>query len=278
LDVWEAILAHDSTTGLECIHRTLDAGSDPRQFARQMVEYMRSLLMVRMGSADQVDAPPEVRALMARHAHSMEVPALLRIIQIFNRAAVEVKASWLPTLPLEIAFIESLEPPQPAPATAEPPPEPARQGARSRGRAAHKAAGPEPGPTVSSSSPEPEDPPVPMNPSEALRFDDLWRQSLASIRQANPNLYGLVNSAKTRRLVNGILTLGFSGNVLKEKMEKGDNIQSAQVIISQVFGESVTIRCEALTGRQSTPPPGVDNDGMVASALRDLGGEIVDIH
>jgi hypothetical protein len=28
---------------------------------------------------------------------------------------------------------------------------------------------------------------------------------------------------------------------------------------------------------RSTPPAEVDSDGMVASALRDLGGEIVDI-
>ena len=46
----------------------LDAGSDPRQFARQVVEYLRRLLLVRMGNADQVDATPETRAAMARHA------------------------------------------------------------------------------------------------------------------------------------------------------------------------------------------------------------------
>jgi hypothetical protein len=31
------------------------------------------------------------------------------------------------------------------------------------------------------------------------------------------------------------------------------------------------------SGSKNKPPDEVDNDGMVASALRDLGGEIVDI-
>jgi len=278
LDVWEALLASDSTAGLQCIHRALDGGSDPRQFARQMVEYMRSLLMVRMGNADQVDASPEVRAQMARHAHSIEVLELLRIIQAFNRAAVEARASWMPALPLEMAFIESLEKPQPASSPTAIPPEPPRHATRSPGKPAPKVITPEPAQSDSPGSPEPNEPSIPVDPTEARRFNELWHQLLEAIRKANPNLYGLVNSAKTRRLVNGILTLGFSGDVLKEKMEKGENIQSAQAIISQIFGETVVIRCEALTGRQSSPPPGVDNDGMVASALRDLGGEIVDIH
>jgi hypothetical protein len=30
--------------------------------------------------------------------------------------------------------------------------------------------------------------------------------------------------------------------------------------------------------RRGSPPPDIDSDGMVATALRDLGGEIVDVH
>jgi hypothetical protein len=39
----------------------------------------------------------------------------------------------------------------------------------------------------------------------------------------------------------------------------------------------VLIRCRVITGKQSAPPADVDTDGMVAAALRDLGGEIVDM-
>ena len=48
--------------GWICIHAALDAGSDPRQFARQVVDYLRGLLLIRMGNARLVDATAEVRA------------------------------------------------------------------------------------------------------------------------------------------------------------------------------------------------------------------------
>jgi DNA polymerase-3 subunit gamma/tau len=51
IEVIDAMQKHQSAQGLEAIHRSLDSGSDPRQFARQIVEYLRSLLLVSMGNA-----------------------------------------------------------------------------------------------------------------------------------------------------------------------------------------------------------------------------------
>ncbi len=44
LDLVDALLEADARAGLENIHRALDAGSDPRQYARQVVDYLRDLL------------------------------------------------------------------------------------------------------------------------------------------------------------------------------------------------------------------------------------------
>src|SRR3990170_3147062 len=38
LDLVDALVARDAAAGLDLIHQTLDAGSDPRQFARQVVD------------------------------------------------------------------------------------------------------------------------------------------------------------------------------------------------------------------------------------------------
>jgi len=42
VDLVSAILACQADKGLDCIHQALDSGTDPRQFARQVVEYLRS--------------------------------------------------------------------------------------------------------------------------------------------------------------------------------------------------------------------------------------------
>jgi hypothetical protein len=39
----------------------------------------------------------------------------------------------------------------------------------------------------------------------------------------------------------------------------------------------IQFRCVVSGGKSGSLPPDVDGEGMVASALRDLGGEIVDI-
>jgi hypothetical protein len=43
-----------------------------------------------------------------------------------------------------------------------------------------------------------------------------------------------------------------------------------------VFGAQVPLRCVVASGKKGAPAE-VDSDGIVATALRDLGGEIVDV-
>src|SRR5512140_2837133 len=54
LDVLSSISEHDPARGLESIHKALDGGADPRSLARQIVEYLRGLLLIQMGNNNQV--------------------------------------------------------------------------------------------------------------------------------------------------------------------------------------------------------------------------------
>ena len=83
------MLSKEAAAGLNVIHTTLDAGSDPRQFTRQLVEYLRSVLLVRMGNAEHVDTTNEVRHVMAQQAQAFEEAQLLRTIRLFNQVAVD---------------------------------------------------------------------------------------------------------------------------------------------------------------------------------------------
>jgi DNA polymerase III subunit gamma/tau len=278
LEVIEAMLSHQSAKGLEAIHRSLDAGSDPRQFARQIVDYLRSLLLVAMGNAAQVDATTEARHQMARHAQALPVPELLRVIQAFNQAATETRSSWQPALPLEMAFIEAItptgtpgesEPPATAPAKTQTPEKvPPTVEKPSRPAVIPKATDPEPAVEAEMSS---------TDTSANQQLNKNWEQVLARVREQNPNLYGVVNSAVSRVLRNNVLTLGFRGEVLKLQVEKAANLELVQRVLKQVMGTDIYVRVVLVSGKKSTPPPEVDSDGMVASALRDLGGEIVDV-
>ena len=69
--------------------------------------------------------------------------------------------------------------------------------------------------------------------------------------------------------------LGFASDVLKDKMEKEENLSAVQAALDDIAGVPMQVRCFIASGKSGEVPPGVDNSGMVAAALR-LGGEIVD--
>jgi DNA polymerase-3 subunit gamma/tau len=279
LEVVDALLQGEAAKGLDVIHQALDAGSDPRQYARQVVDYLRSLLLVRMGNADQVEATPELRVQMARHAQAFDTAGLLGVIRAFNQASNEARGAWQPSLPLEMALVESLtrllEATQVEPAEASVSSAQATRPARKRSAPRRKVPAEEgEAPTEDEEEPEEE---TPANAEAAKLLQEKWKEILSLVRQQNPSTYGLINSSKSRTLKNGVLTLGFPSDLLKHKMEKEANLELVQEVLKQVFGEEITIRCQTRASLRAAIPPTVDSDGMVATAVNDLGGEIVDI-
>jgi DNA polymerase-3 subunit gamma/tau len=273
LDVVEALVSKQANVGLDQIHAALDAGSDPRQFARQIVDYLRDVLLVRMGNSRQVDATAEVREQMARHARKFEINELLRIIRAFNFAAGEARSAWQPALPLEMAFVEALEPP-------------VVEGAAPVAAPAGRAPAPlgelptrlhNPAPDAPAQKPAAQDQAGQADPQANQQLAAVWQQILGLVRQQSQPAYGTLNSCTSRLMHGDQLTLSFASDVLKTKMEKLENLELLRAALQQVFGREIYIRCLVDTTRRDTVPPGVDDNGIVAAALRDLGGELVDI-
>src|SRR5574342_849781 len=122
LDVLNAVNDHDPAHGLEAIHKSLDAGADPRSLARQLVEYLRGLMLIQMGNANQVEATADVKKQMQAHAKSFAISEVLRMMKAFNNAATDLRGGWQPSLSLELALAEALDAPnEPAPRSVAPP-------------------------------------------------------------------------------------------------------------------------------------------------------------
>ena len=111
LDILTSIMDHDPAHGLETIHKALDAGADPRSLARQIVEYLRGLMLIQMGNANQVEATADVKKQMQAHAKSFSTSDVLRMMKAFNNAATDLRGGWQPSLSLELALAEVLDAP-----------------------------------------------------------------------------------------------------------------------------------------------------------------------
>jgi DNA polymerase-3 subunit gamma/tau len=95
-----AIADRDAASGLNAIGSAVDDGDDVRQFAKQILAYVRLLLLERAQGAS--DADPTAKALAQR----FELRELALIAQRFGDVDFKIKHAVLPQLPLELAFID----------------------------------------------------------------------------------------------------------------------------------------------------------------------------
>jgi DNA polymerase-3 subunit gamma/tau len=275
--VVQALVESDYASGLTMINRALDGGADPRQFARQMVDYLRGLLLVRMGNADLVDATDDSRVEMAHQADKLPMPKLLHAIRGFGQVAAERRASWLSSLPLELAFVEGAGF-EAAEAPVAPPSPPSYSGVHHQEQPEEKAPGQEA--EVQANPPSRTEGVVAGEISFKTIMDN-WRDVLAAARRHDPRTQALLNSCRPLGLEAGVLVIGFGSDLLREKMDKGNNIALACKVLQEVLGVTVNIRCVLTSlwapgGNVTDQPPPMEENGMVSTALRDLGAQVVD--
>ena len=277
LDVISSVMDHDPARGLETIHKALDSGADPRSLARQIVEYLRGLMLIQMGNANQVEATADVRKQMQAHAKSFSTNEILRMIKSFNNAATDLRGGWQPSLSVELALAEVLDAPN------EPVPSPAatRQTKLQPAAVSRTESQPQAESITLPAKVREADGAVealPPTQKSALSSGDVikaWKQLSASLPKTQANLSALLNSVRMIDVQGRTLILGLASDVLVSKIDKPDQIEAIRKLIKDEFGVDVNVRC-TVTNAKGKIPPNVAQDGMVATAIQH-GGEIVDM-
>jgi DNA polymerase-3 subunit gamma/tau len=272
----EAIGRRDAGAGMAAIRRALDSGTDARQLARQVVEYLRGILLNQMGQGDLVDVPVETRGEMSRLAGSLPTVTVLAGLRAFGRAAGDARGAWQPSLGLELALVDTIQAGQAEPVRSASPMPPPRASAAPAPAADRKPPGGPPAP-----------PPVPKKASApanegavtARAVAENWEAILEAAYRLDTRTQALLRSGKLLGVREGRVVIGFPTEILREKMEKGHSLTHARQAIEQVLGARVEVRCVLLSrwsGEESAAPvePMAD-DGMVATAVRELGGHVV---
>jgi DNA polymerase-3 subunit gamma/tau len=264
LKLVSAVLDREPASGMDAIHAALDSGTDPRVLARQVVDYLRALLLIQMGNAAQVDLSAEVRAQAEKHARAFSASDILRMVKAFNAAAADQRGGWQPSLPLELALAEVIETEVSAPSVA------------SKEKKTSTAGAPPALTETKSAKLAKEEPPAAAEPGITLaQVAKAWKQICAAVKTKNPSLNALLNSAKVLDVKNGAIVLGFASDILRDKVDTSEQIKITQKIINEVLGADVSVKCVVSNAKQSNRSD-IKADGMVAAALKH-GGEIVDV-
>jgi DNA polymerase-3 subunit gamma/tau len=294
------LMSKNLAEGLNQIQKALDSGTDARQLARQMVDYLRNVLLVQSGNSALVDTTQEIRDTMVKQADVFSQRDLLHAINQFNLAAGDSRSnSWQPGLAMELAFARSIQgepdaaishgtridapPKKPVDIPVEKKPE-TKQAPTPSPTPKKEIQKPElvaekPNPDDQSIKEELPTPPPAPGGSDFLTIQQNWKKIIETVRKVSPGTQALVNSCHFNGIKDGCIRLAFASDLLKSKMESNDHLEITRKVIQQVTGLSFPIRCEVVNARPADVPNQVsaNQDTLVGSALRELGGQVVDV-
>ena len=292
LALTDAWLNAGGAEGLGIIHEALTSGADARQFCRQMVNHLRTLLLLQAaGDELAIDVPAEHKEAMLAQAQRAPRSDLIAAIKGFQEAALKPAASWQPQLPLELAFLELLPEtplavytPVQTEEMARPPamrePEPAATRIAEAPSATEEEAAPLPSVEDSPSLEEDTAEEIEEKESEKevtlsegvpVTLDNVkaqWRTMVTQVGKVDKNLPALLAMSKPLAVEGKLIILGFDYPIFKEKFDRTEKAAGMlEDTFSQLLGTKCGVRC-VVTSEYDLP---IDREEFQELA-RELGG------
>ncbi len=247
------IVNNDVSAGVATINSVNSDGLDLRQFNRELVAYLRELLLIKTGSEEAVDLTKEDLTELKELAAKASLAQILKAIKLFGQ--LEIGFDNYSTLPLELALVDCAQAPveeKESPATPQyQPPSPKETPPIKAPKAKAKAA--EVPKDVPKDTPKTEPPKAKNAPapsglhSEIERLRLNWKQV---IEQAPDNVkrtaaVAILRSAGVKPVdIDGdTIVLAFRYPIHKERMETAENQQVVKEIISNYLGHACQVRC-----------------------------------
>ena len=242
------IVNNDISAGVSTVNSVNNDGLDLRQFNREIVEYLRELLLIKTGSEGAVDLTIEDIAELKDLAARASLAQILRATKLFGQ--LELGFDNYSTLPLELALVDCAQPPVgereiPATQTKHEPPQPVAEVSPPKQQPVKPKPASQPRTAPSKAEAIPTTPPQLHNEIERLRLN--WRQVIEQAPEEakkTPAL-AILRSAgvKPVAIEDDTVVLAFRYPIHKEKMETTENQQVAEKIISNFLGHPCHVRC-----------------------------------
>ena len=100
----EHIINGNITDGIKTINAINNDGFDLKQLNRELIAYLRGLLLLKTGYSSDLDYTPEEMAVLAELAKKSNLEQILKSIKIFGK--LELNLDSYSTLPLELAMVD----------------------------------------------------------------------------------------------------------------------------------------------------------------------------
>jgi DNA polymerase III subunit gamma/tau len=290
-----ALADKDAGAGLRAVGQAVEAGDDIRQLTRQLVAYLRLLLLSRAGGDADIDEAG--KALAAR----FEIREIAELARLMGDIDFKVKHATISQLPLEVAIVEGALRDQPVSAptarAAQPAasaenttfsngattsaPERPRASLRDRVRGGGRA-NPDPRPAsqqpdtapapAQARNPEPSSPEaapartapasISAPPVDGLHLEamvDAWPRIRADVKAVNRRIEALLQQIDPVAIAGNRVTLVTPYEFHRNRVNTDEVRLVIEEVIGRIFNEKVTVSCvtrdEATTLAPTQPAP-----------------------
>ncbi|MCW5853578.1 MAG: DNA polymerase III subunit gamma/tau [Anaerolineae bacterium] len=292
----EHLVLGDTAGGLRLINQAVDAGVDGRQLVNQLLEYLRSLMLIQNGSGGLLNVTAETQSRLETQARRIAPAALVRAIKLFTEAAQSQRSALQMQLPLELALVE---------ATLDLSRTPQASGDGAPGPAHRAAPSAHPAPAIPSRPVETPAAPPPLSPSRSeaaaevappprseattvegpvLDLVSQWEAFLAAVNQQDKRVGGLLKDCYPLEATVNQVTLGVYYSFHQKQLEDTKRRGLLEDVLSRTLGSPVRVqfkltpktKAEMDAERPKNPLQEATDDPVVKEAVR-MGGKITGI-
>jgi len=299
-----ALVQGDAPAGLKLINQVAGDGVDLRQFTRDLIEYLRGLMLIKTGTGHLLNVPADTLNEMAAQAAGIKADALIRAIRLLSQADQSLRGAAIPQLPLELAYLEIVLPdgsaPAPRPAASAPaegsgvtrPPLSATRTTPplvriNNGSEWHEATT-APVTTGNAGATAP----TPAGTAGGWQLETVraeWPKVLEILHQGNRSLEVLLKDyGQIVAFERGAIILAFPRAPFRDRVEDPRHKEIIGKAVEKVYGRGITVRAVLLAQGDTGPRPVADvraekirqaeEDPTVKAALRIFpGAEIADV-
>ncbi len=244
----DALAGGDPAEVLTRLHELIDKGIELSQFVNQLIDQLRTLLLLNVGKdPNLVDLPDSLLAKAQDQAARFTAPQLLHTIRALTEAGQALKTPFAGYLPVELALLDALN----LDSMTAPREKPVEKQVSKP--ASQPVSSPRPAPRTKKAPPKRTTGSVPPPTKPAAPIDaelaGVWKQLLRVMRGINPKLQAMLRSGEPAGIQGGKFYIRFKYEFHRNQVSAG--IDDVNKGLSQVLGRPM----EAVILGENDPLP-----------------------
>ncbi|PJE67577.1 DNA polymerase III, subunit gamma and tau [Candidatus Shapirobacteria bacterium CG10_big_fil_rev_8_21_14_0_10_40_9] len=231
----EFLAAKDIKRGISEIGRVVETGGNLRVYTEGLLEILRTALLEKLGVSEwEIENTEGTENLLK----ALKIEEIKALIEIFSKAAQELREAIIPQLPLELAVVEwcglqTRLSPKATPALGD--------SARPSDSTLSHSGLPQTTEVFAESQPSPR-----FKNDRSVSLEEIqirWKEVLLAVRPRNHSVEALLRATRPINLAGGVLTLEVFYKFHKDQLETEKCRKIVEEVASEFLGSQIHLKC-----------------------------------